>query len=94
MQRFLDIVGFREPVKQAKALKWASDPRSGYAKYGVKERPPNQIDELIWRLRGEGVTFAKIGKRLGISRQAVHQRYWRPREYLLEENDGKDGEEV
>ena len=38
----------------------------------------NKRREQAQRLRQEGLTFAEIGKRLGITRQRVHQMIGRP----------------
>jgi transcriptional regulator with XRE-family HTH domain len=39
----------------------------------VQGRKPNlKRRERIWRLRAAGLTLSQIGKRLGVSRQAVH----------------------
>ena len=78
LERFVHIVGFRRSVKRANVLEWLSGRRN---RYGSKKRP-DEVDELIWRLRQEGVTFAQIGRRLGTTRQAVHRRYSRTREHF------------
>jgi DNA invertase Pin-like site-specific DNA recombinase len=52
-----------------------SDPLSSLEAYARYRRALNEAErDMIARARRQGITFAQIGKALGVSRQAVHAR--------------------
>lgn len=59
----------------------------GTGVHSVQESIPNLIREVISRLRERGMSYSKIGERLGISKsqaQMIFKKTWYPKQRAVE----------